>query len=614
MGQESKVFRSVEDADGPAVPLHRVVADERERLQTLIDAIDDGGDASGPGKLLIALLDALPAMVSYWDCDLVNIFANREYMNYFGLTPADACGRHAREVIGDALFETNLPLMERALAGEQQSFERRLTNAAGETRHAQMSYIPYKVDGEVLGLFVLGVDVTGRMAAERTAQVAVSQYRSLVHSVPGGFVLLFDSDLRFVIADGSGLGAFGLTSADIEGRGLWEAFSAENASFLEPRLSAALVGQTSRWDYEIRGRSFQLTSGPVRNEHGVVLAGTVICTDITAERRAGAIDRTLHEVSRKVAANAGLTVVAEAVVHGLTEVFGAEVCTLMRFTGGGRGEVVATNAESAFESLKVDLEQFHKTASARVAATGEAATVEFTSEQGSPPLAFESGLRVSSAVPIYVRGEVWGSVGVASHSSRVVTAEVTAALGSFADLVALAITNFDEWNELTEKAEHDLLTGLANRNSFDDRLALEVTRSRRLNAPLVLALLDIDHFKSVNDRHGHQAGDHTLAEVATRLAETVRDGEMLARIGGEEFAWILPNTTIDAAWQAAERARHAVKASELDGIGTLTVSIGLTQLSGQQTCDDIFRNADSALYRAKRLGRDRTERDEADRS
>jgi len=160
--------------------------------------------------------------------------------------------------------------------------------------------------------------------------------------------------------------------------------------------------------------------------------------------------------------------------------------------------------------------------------------------------------------------------------------------------------------ELTQKAKRDQLTGLPNRNSFEERLALEVERSQQLGRPLALALLDIDHFKEVNDLHGHLTGDRALVEVAERLFRTVRDGELLARYGGDEFAWILPGATIEDAWQAAECALHAVKATELPGIGALTVSIGVTQMADGQGPTELFGDADAALYQAKRQGRDPT--------
>ena len=118
-------------------------------------------------------------------------------------------------------------------------------------------------------------------------------------------------------------------------------------------------------------------------------------------------------------------------------------------------------------------------------------------------------------------------------------------------------------------------------------------------------VLDIDNFKDVNDTHGHEVGDAVLAEVARRLQQTIRDGEILARVGGEEFAWILPRTDGIHGFQAAERARASVAREGLPGVGRLTVSAGVCDLAEATDALELFRNADAALYWAKRSGRDR---------
>ena len=161
--------------------------------------------------------------------------------------------------------------------------------------------------------------------------------------------------------------------------------------------------------------------------------------------------------------------------------------------------------------------------------------------------------------------------------------------------------------QLEYDASRDSLTGLLNRRVFDRHLDAEIARARRRRGLLSIALLDLDHFKRVNDRHGHQVGDEVLQETARRLAGIVRDGEYIARVGGEEFGWILPDATDGGAHAAAERARRAISSTPFGRAGTVTLSVGVCQLAADSNDpQSLYHNADQALYRAKREGRNRT--------
>ncbi|HLH65378.1 MAG TPA: diguanylate cyclase [Solirubrobacteraceae bacterium] len=162
--------------------------------------------------------------------------------------------------------------------------------------------------------------------------------------------------------------------------------------------------------------------------------------------------------------------------------------------------------------------------------------------------------------------------------------------------------------QLEHLANHDALTGLLNRRVFQERLRAEIARARRHGRTLSVAIMDLDHFKQVNDRFGHDVGDRVLQEVSRRLEALTRRGERIARIGGEEFGWILPDCDLAGARAAAERARRAVGAQPFPGAGPLTMSAGVCELCDEYgDLDALYRGADQALYAAKRGGRDRTE-------
>ena len=192
----------------------------------------------------------------------------------------------------------------------------------------------------------------------------------------------------------------------------------------------------------------------------------------------------------------------------------------------------------------------------------------------------------------------------ATNQETPIDAGAEARLGHFAELMAFAIANAEARGRLAAQAASDPLTGLANHRTFFERLHADVERARRHGRPLSLVIIDLDHFKRVNDTHGHPVGDRVLVEVAERLGALVRPEDTLARIGGEEFAWLLPEGDAHAAWSAAERARQAVAAAPFPEAGRMTMSAGIAELAAGGSVNELFRAADAALYWAKAQGRD----------
>ena len=191
-----------------------------------------------------------------------------------------------------------------------------------------------------------------------------------------------------------------------------------------------------------------------------------------------------------------------------------------------------------------------------------------------------------------------------------------AALGSFALLVLVALAfarpilnALGDFRRVASQAATDGLTGLANRRSFDDELALEWRRADRVGDSLALVLVDLDDFKSINDDHGHQAGDAVLRRVAAILDSGARNADLAARYGGEEFALLAPETDLIGATKLADRLRADLEAAtiELPDGGTLSVtgSFGVAIKGTLQRPEELVAAADEALYEAKRNGKNR---------
>lgn len=161
----------------------------------------------------------------------------------------------------------------------------------------------------------------------------------------------------------------------------------------------------------------------------------------------------------------------------------------------------------------------------------------------------------------------------------------------------------EKMHALATTAITDPLTGAYNRNMLNVALPSEMERARRHNAPLAIILLDIDHFKRVNDNHGHQVGDRTLVWLTERISSQLREADLLFRWGGEEFMVVAPNTDLAAACVVADRMRREIEQSPLEPAGIITCSFGCSQFWLEDTTDTFIQRADRALYAAKDNGR-----------
>ena len=175
----------------------------------------------------------------------------------------------------------------------------------------------------------------------------------------------------------------------------------------------------------------------------------------------------------------------------------------------------------------------------------------------------------------------------------------------FSDITELANTT----TQLRDLALTDSLTRLANRRHFNIRLEEEFARAKRYQQPLSIVMLDVDHFKQINDQYGHSAGDQALKVLADGCRVTLRQTDFLARTGGEEFIALLPNTMLENAMISAERLRRHVTTKSIpsdSGIFQITISLGVTTYSAADTAPEkLLKRVDEALYHAKAAGRNR---------
>ena len=210
-------------------------------------------------------------------------------------------------------------------------------------------------------------------------------------------------------------------------------------------------------------------------------------------------------------------------------------------------------------------------------------------------------------VPLLARGERVGVVTATAEHKGAFNANHLALVRFISMTIALDIENV----RLHRVAVTDPLTGAYNREFLMQRLPQEIEAAIDRDRSLSVAIVDVDHFKAVNDQHGHGVGDVVLAEVARRLRSAIRGGDLLVRYGGEEFLTVLPKADAGRAWEVGERMRQRVCERGFDvGDGLallLRVSVGIAQWRMGETMADLIERADIALYDAKERGRNRVE-------
>ena len=176
-------------------------------------------------------------------------------------------------------------------------------------------------------------------------------------------------------------------------------------------------------------------------------------------------------------------------------------------------------------------------------------------------------------------------------------------LEELAERVAPAIENARRFREARQLADLDSLTGLHNRRYFYETLAREVDRAQRYQRRLSLVIVDVDGFKEINDRIGHLAGDAVLAEIADRIRQVVRSADIPCRVGGDEFAVIVPEVEVGQARQLVGRIQRAVSAQPIARAGRVRVSAGVADIQPNDSPTSLFERGDESLYAAKHAGK-----------
>ncbi len=231
-------------------------------------------------------------------------------------------------------------------------------------------------------------------------------------------------------------------------------------------------------------------------------------------------------------------------------------------------------------------------------------SISIVYEYGPHDSQAEDSIRAGVAVPLISEGELVGYLAAYTRGSVHLFGEAQVrALEELALRAGPAIQNARRFREARQLADLDALTGLHNRRYFHETLAREIARAKRYDRSLALVVLDLDDLKAINDRIGHLGGDAVLAEVAERVRDVVRSADVACRVGGDEFAVILPESSVQDADQLYRRLQAAVSSRPVGHAGPLHLSAGVTELRSDDDAVSFFQRADEALYRAKGAGK-----------
>jgi len=231
-----------------------------------------------------------------------------------------------------------------------------------------------------------------------------------------------------------------------------------------------------------------------------------------------------------------------------------------------------------------------------------------------------SNVKSIALMPLIRRGKLVGSLHFASDDKSRFTADKSSdLLDHFSRIIAMALENSINREFLLKQSHIDMLTQVNNRLCFNTELPLFLNRAQRSGKPLTGFFIDIDHFKQINDQHGHQAGDVCLRHVAKTIQQQLRKTDLLARYGGEEFVVLMPECAVDKALTIAERVRQSIDSIVFESpkgeaihptvsIGVATITIDKNNRNLEALGHTLLEHADTAMYQAKNNGRNQVVR------
>lgn len=608
-------FAPIHGQDGSIVGLTCFVLNitERRRLELALAARE---------QELRSLAESSPDVVIRVDRDLRIRYLNANMVKALELdSPEELIGRRSSEIWSDGRFNEIDALRERVVrSGEIESVEVVVPAPGGKRVYHHVVSVPERdTDGHIIGTLSFGRDVTAIRETER-------RLNSLVENLPGvAFTIRLSpqGELSFPYVSAGVEEIYGVTPeaamSDFsvmhgmvhpdDKAGMEEAYAESTRTLTTFRIEVRICppGQAERW--------LDVRSDPeAQPDGGIVSYGIML--DITERRRIEHRIQTHDTMLEMIARDTDLSTILEALVHYMESESKTSRCSIMLVDAEGRHLPLgaAPSLPAFFNDATNGTEIGVGIGSCgTTAALGQRVVVEDIQVheywRDLRELAKSAGLRSCWSEPILSsRGKVLGTFAIFHTVPTNLQYQDNGGIAFAANLAAIAIENRQVHEELERQAHTDYLTGLANRRHFLEQAESELARTLRYGRDLSILMFDIDHFKRINDTYGHKVGDIVLKKLSMICLATLRNVDVIGRIGGEEFAVLLPETESEQAMDAAERLRAAIASAQVMLNGGLplrfTASFGVATLSEKGANIDMLLNqADQALYLAKKDGR-----------
>ncbi|MFZ2853366.1 MAG: diguanylate cyclase [Rhodocyclaceae bacterium] len=549
------------------------------------------------------------------------------------ITPRDVIGvLGTRQLDRSAGAVASFPLL--SIAGSASLFQARDLFAQQRIRHLGVT----DDNGALVGLLSLGdildsveheyvrdLLVQLEQQAERlqtTQRESVRQANlteAILNALPIS-VFVKDGEGRVIVSNEMSNQIIGRPAGEIIGRTDSELFAPEIVeSLAQEEARVRSTRQTLISEQPLNdGRTLLLHKRAVEVDGSSLLIGAAM--DVTEWKRADALMVSSHHVLELIVGGAESPAVLDALCQRMESHLAGAWCSILLLDADGvhlrhgAGPSLPAEYMRAIDGLAIG------------PAAGSCGTAAFTGEQvivedvaRSPlwtdfaNLAGRFGLRSCWSTPFFSAGrKVLGTFAVYHQKPRHPDSNDLMVISHGARLASVAVERWQQIEELKRLATIDMLTGLNNRGHFIEGAEAELRRADRFDRDLTVLMLDIDFFKRINDGYGHAAGDEALRVFSRILKRETREIDLLGRLGGEEFAVLLPETSPGDGMQVAERIRAAIEQSSFSFQGSVpiifTVSLGASFLQAGDRLDNLLARADEALYRAKHGGRNRVEK------
>ena len=528
--------------------------------------------------------DNIPDAVAYLDSERRVLFANRHFAEQRQTTPEAIVGRTTAQLMGAETASWIADRTQRVLDhGEVASYERELKLPDGSTRWLHVKAVPdVSVSGEVRGMYIVAHDISELKGARDRLASQEEELRFFAENIPEAIVFV-DLERGCTFVNNHFLATRGLTREFALGKFPHEVYPPELMAELTPHLERAMRGEESSYERRLRlpsggERWVRVRIAPRRGPEGRVLGYYVVSTDIH-ELKLG--EQELRRANSILSAHFDNTPLG--VIEWDTEL------RIVRWSG----QAEAIFGWSASERLGRKITEWRA-----IYEEDQAAAMEMIRSLA------EGRVRQGTQLVRNYRKD--GSViWVEWHSSAL--HDETGAVISILSLAQDVSSRIQAEERLQFMATHDGLTGLPNSVLLNARLENALARARRTRTRVGVMFLDLDHFKDVNDTHGHRVGDSLLKELARRIRATLRQSDLLARISGDEFVVVLEDVADDyAPDQVARKILDEVRRPfHIEGNEIqVSCSLGLALHPDDGVdAETLLKNADAAMYHAKELGR-----------